>query len=124
VIVKVLKKHLKMGHPSLNKCPLSLAFQEKFGFTSKYDTRLVQVSRKCLTLLNYNGLYVYTVKLPPIAEQFNDAYWKHYEDASKFSKLPKPCEFEIGVVDGYDVLHKVIFDIKNWHGDMEYEYPS
>jgi len=113
-----------MGQPVLGKCPLSLAFQESFGFNDKYSEKLVQVSQKVLTMCNYNGFTVYTVKLPPIAEKFNDAYWRHFKEGSKFARLPKPCEFEIGVVDDYDILHRVIFNIKNWYGDMVYEFPN
>lgn len=131
MIVRVYKKHLSMGQPKRNKCPLTLAFREAFGFDSKAkcDQSVIDVSRYVLTLHNYSGLNVYSIKLPPIAEKFNEMYWNHFNSAHKFAPLPKPCEFEIGVVEYYpgyrvDVLHRVIFDIKNWFGDMEYEYPN
>lgn len=126
MIVRVTKKHLSLGVPRIGEDPLSLACQEAFGLDTKYSKDLVCVSRKCLTLYNYSGAIIYTVKLPPIAEEFNDRYWGHYENYSKFYRLPKPVEFEIGVVDyiieKIDVLHRKVFDIHNVHGDMEYDY--
>lgn len=125
MIIKVTKKHLKDGVPTLGECPLSLAFQDAFRLNTKHSKKLVCVSRKCLTLYNYSGRIIYTVKLPPIAEAFNDKFWGHYEYFDKFHKLPKPCEFEIGVVDyiieKVDVLDRMVFDIHNVHGDMEYD---
>ena len=125
MIVRVTKRHLRDGIPKLGECPLTLAFCDAFGFNTKYTKKLVQVSRKCLTLNNYSGITIYTVKLPPVAEDFNDRFWSHYENFDKFHKLPKPCEFEIGIVDyvieKVDVLNRKIFDIHNWHGDLEYE---
>lgn len=125
MIVKVTKKHLTDGVPKLGECPLTLAFQEAFKFSSKYAKDIVRVSRKSLTLYNYSGRIVYTEKLPPIAENFNDRFWGHYEYYDKFHKLPKPCEFEMGIVDYFiekvDILDRAVFDIHNVHGDMEYD---
>ena len=49
----------------------------------------------------------------------------HYEHQDSFHKLPKPCEFEIGIVDyphkQVDIIKRVIFNINNWYGDLEYE---
>lgn len=125
MLISVTKKHLENGVPKLGECPLTLAFRDAMGFNSKYAKDIIRVSRKCLTLYNYSGRIMFTSKLPPIAEKFNDKFWGHYEYFDKFHNLPKPCEFEMGIIDfiieEVDVLDRIVFDIHNIHGDMEYD---
>jgi hypothetical protein len=125
MVIKVTKHHLKFGRPEINKCPLSLACQETFDLNEK----LVDVSPKVLTIYNYNGSMVYSEKWPESAEKFRKDYFSHFFLSSKFNKLPKPFRFEMGIIEyfsGYrfDLLHKVVFDVNNVHGDLEYEEPK
>lgn len=125
MVIQVTKNHLKFGRPEINKCPLSLACQEALNLNEK----LVDVSPKVLTIYNYNGSMVYSEKWPEKAEQFRKDYFSHFFLSSKFNKLPKPFKFEMGIIEyfsGYkfDLLYKVVFDVNNVHGDLEYEEPK
>lgn len=122
--IVVRRKHIKMGQPKRGRCPLSLACQEAFDL----DEKCVQVSPKVLTMINYRGSIVYSVKWPPIAEKFYEDYFNHFKLGHKFAKMPKPITFDIGLYEYYpgyvaDILHRVVFDIHNWNGDLEYEEP-
>jgi hypothetical protein len=124
MIVSVERKHIRMGQPKFNRCPLALACQECF----KLSWKCVEVSPMGLTMMNYHGTLVYWAKWPEEAENFHRSYFDAFKYGTQFHKLPKPFKFEIGVQrgDGWeiDTLHKVIFNIHNWYGDMTYEYPD
>jgi len=121
VIVRVTKQHLSFGQFKRGRCPLSLAFYDAFDIRLEIDKKTLVLSPHWLTLVNYHGSIVYSIKLPDSAQHFYKKYYDHYIYGGSFNKIPKPFEFEIGEYYYYDgcridLLKRVMRDIQNWDG--------
>ena len=115
------KKHLSFGQFKRGRCPMSLAFHEAFDMRLEVDKRTINLSPYWLTLTDYHGSVVYSIKLPDSAQKFYERYYNHYVYGGEFNSIPKPFEFEIGEYYYYDgcridLLKRVMITIQNWDG--------
>lgn len=115
MMIRVTKKHIRLGKPEKGQCPLSLAFQDSLDLPE----RLIYVSPLCLTLLNYNSITVYNSQMPEVARDFYKKYFDYFFNIEKFYRFPKPVSFEMGVVDymeagKWDQLENICNKIKEW----------
>jgi len=115
MMIRVAKKHIRLGKPEKGKCPLSLAFQESL----ELPERLVYVSPLCITLQNYSGIIVYNSQMPAVAREFYQKYFDYFFNIEKFYRLPKPISFEVGLVSymelgEWDQLKFICDRIKDW----------
>lgn len=121
MIVRVTKKHLSFGQFKRGRCPLSLALYDAFSIRLEIDKKTLSLSPYWLTLSDYHGSVVYSVKWPESAKNFYKKYYDHYIYGGSFNKIPKPFEFEIGEYYYYDgcridLLKRVMRTIQNWDG--------
>ena len=104
---------------------MSLAFHEALDMRLEIDKKTLHLSPYWLTLTDYHGSIVYSIKLPDAAQKFYKRYYDHYIYGGEFNSIPKPFEFEIGEYYYYDgcridLLKRVMKTIQNWDGSESF----